>query len=250
MSDYDNISELYYQRRTDKTRFDYNRDIEVPAMIKMIGNVKNKVILDMGCGFGDHAHKLSKQGAKEIIGFDLSKEQIKFAKKQKIKNAKFDIGSMDEKLKYKDNNFDLVISSLALHYVKHINQLFAEVNRVLKKNSLFIISTGHPIFDLLCESVGDRNISRIQVERKDGKQLIEGNYFDETPKLANLGGLGKIMTYPYTFETLIKAGLKNGFELTDYHDAKPIPSSKSIDPEKYKLNTTLPSFILFKWKKK
>jgi hypothetical protein len=49
---------------------------------------------------------------------------------------------------------------------------------------------------------------------------------------------------------LIKSGLNNGFELIDYVDAKPIPISKKYNSEKYKLNTTLPSFILFKWKKK
>ena len=48
----------------------------------------------------------------------------------------------------------------------------------------------------------------------------------------------------------LKLGLNNGFELMDYVDAKPIPSSKKYDLEKYKLTTTLPTFILFKWKKK
>jgi ubiquinone/menaquinone biosynthesis C-methylase UbiE len=250
MSDYDKIAKYYFERRADKTRFDYNRDIEVPAMLKMIGNVKNKVILDLGCGFGDHAKQLLPKGAKQIFGFDISKEQIKLASKQNIKNAQFEKGDMNNKLKYESNYFDLAISSLALHYVKHINQLFSEVNRVLKKNGLFVLSTGHPIFDLLCESVGDRNISRIQVKRTKGMEIIEGDYFDESPKLANLGSLGKIMTHSYTFETLIKSGLNNGFELIDYVDAKPIPISKKYNSEKYKLNTTLPSFILFKWKKK
>ncbi len=60
METYDKLAKLYFERRNDKKRFDYNRDIDVPALIKMIGNVKGKTILDIGCGFGDHALKLSK----------------------------------------------------------------------------------------------------------------------------------------------------------------------------------------------
>lgn len=65
MADYDKLAQHYLERRKDKSRFDYNRDIEVPALIKIIGDVKNKIILDMGCGFGDHAEKLSKQNFKK-----------------------------------------------------------------------------------------------------------------------------------------------------------------------------------------
>ncbi|MBU0459757.1 MAG: class I SAM-dependent methyltransferase [Nanoarchaeota archaeon] len=250
MAGYDKVAKHYFERRADKSRFDYNRDIEVPAMIKLISDVKNKVVLDMGCGFGDHSRKLSEKGAKKIIGFDLSKDLVKFATEQKISNCNFEVGNMDKKLKYKSNYFDLVISGLALHYVKNINQLFKEVNRVLKKNGFFVFSTGHPIFDLLNESLDNSSEAKISIKRVGNKRIVQGNYFDEKPKLANLGELGKMITYAYTFETLIKLGLNNGFELVDYVDAKPVPSSKKYDSEKYKLTTTLPTFILFKWRKK
>jgi ubiquinone/menaquinone biosynthesis C-methylase UbiE len=250
MADYDQIAKHYFERRADKSRFDYNRDIEVPAMIKAIGDVKNKVILNMGCGFGDHSKKLVKKGAKKIINFDLSKELIKFANQQNLPNCEFEVGDMDQKLKYKNHHFDFVISALALHYVKNINKLFSEVNRVLKKNGTFVISTGHPIFDLLSESMGNSSEAKIAIKRVGKKRIIEGDYFDESKKLANLGSIGNIKTYSYTFETLIKLGLNNGFELVDYVDMKPITSSKKYDAEKYKLTSTLPTFILFKWKKK
>lgn len=246
MAGYDKIAKHYLERRADKSRFDYNRDIEVPAMIKIIGDVKNKVILDMGCGFGDHSQKLSQKGAKKIIGFDLSKELIKFANEQDIPNCKFEVGDMGEKLKYKSNYFDIVFSGLAIHYIKNLNQLFQEVNQVLKKNGIFVFSTGHPIFDLINQSPD----FKIGVKRVGNKRIINGDYFDESPKTTNLGSMGKFKLYSYTFETFIKSGLNNGFELIDYVDAKPVPTSKKYDSEKYKLTTTLPTFILFKWRKK
>lgn len=61
MKTYDDIAKFYYKRRKDKKRLDYNRDIEVPAIIKLIGTVKDKKVLDVGCGFGDHTAILSKK---------------------------------------------------------------------------------------------------------------------------------------------------------------------------------------------
>jgi len=250
MAEYDKLAQHYFDRRKDKSRFDYNRDIEVPALIKMIGNVRNKVILDIGCGFGDHAQKLSKQKYKQLIGFDLSKELVKFAHELNIPPSQFYVGDMRQRLKHANSYFDVVYSSLAIHYVENINQLnrlFKEVNRVLKIGGIFCFSTGHPIFNLINQT--DENIIGLK-KQPNGKRIIFGNYFDESPKPNDLGSLGKVKLCNFTYETLIMAGTNNGFELVDYKDAKPTRISKKYDSEKYRLTNTLPTFILFKFKKK
>ena len=247
MVNYDRFAKFYFERRKDKTRLDYNRDIEVPALIKLIGNVKNKVILDIGCGFGDHAKKLSKQNYLKLIGFDTSKELIKLAKQQQIPRSFFYVGDMNKRLKHENSSFDIVYAGLVIHYTRNPAKLFKEVNRVLKKGGIFCFSTGHPIFDLINQT--DEHIIGVK-KQSNGKRIIFGNYFDESLKKNNLGGLGKMKVYNFTFETLIKSVLNNGFELIDYKDAKPTPISKKYDPEKYRVTTTLPTFILFKFRKK
>lgn len=244
MADYDLLAQHYFDRRKNKARFDYNRDIEVPALIKLIGNVKNKVLLDVGCGFGDHAKILSKQKFRKLIGFDISKEMVGLANQQKIPNTIFYVGDMSKKLKHKDSFFDIVYSSLAIHYIKDINGLFNEVNRVLKKNGVFCFSTGHPIFNMLNQT------DKCPIRFNNKKRAVFGNYFDESKKKNDLGSLGKVKLYSFTYETLIMAGLNNGFELIDYKDARPTRISKTYDLEKYRLTTMLPTFILFKFRKK
>lgn len=244
MKTYDEVAKFYYKRRLDKKRFDYNRDIEVPNMLKMIGPIKTKTILDIGCGFGDHALKISKKNPKKIIGVDISKEFIKLAKTLKIKNSEFYVADMNKKLKFKEKTFDTVYSSLTIHYAKDINKLFKEINRILKKEGIFVFSTGHPIFNMLNQT--KQHIIGVNKQQKQ----IYGNYFDETFKINDLGQLGKFILRNFTIETLIKTGIKNGFELIDYKDAKPEKESKKIDQDKYKLTTTLPTFIFFKFKKK
>lgn len=247
MKDYDKLADYYRKKRDDTSKFDYNRDIEVPAFTRFIGDVKDKVILDMGCGFGDHAKKLSKKSYKKLIGFDISERLVKFANEQSIPNSYFYVGDMSKRLKHKDSSFDVVFSSLAIHYVKNIKRLFREVNRVLKRGGIFCFSTGHPIFNLINQT--DHKVVGFK-KKAQGKREIYGDYFDESPKPNDLGGLGKLNICNFTFETLIKSGLGNGFELIDYKDAKPPKSAKKYFPEKYRLTTTLPTFILFKFKKK
>lgn len=246
MKSYDDVAKFYFLRRNDKSRFDYNRDIEVPALIKLIGSVKNKTILDVGCGFGDHALKLSKKNPKFIYGFDLSKELIGVANSLKIKNSEFFVGDMNKKFKFKKDFFDVVFSALSIHYAVDLNKLFKQVHLVLKKKGVFVFSTGHPIFNLINQSENHL----IGVKKSSNKRVIFGDYFDESMRVIDFGSRGKFIMHNFTFETLIKAGLKNGFELVDYVDARPVGASKKIDKDKYKLTTTLPTFILFKFRKK
>ncbi|MCA9485413.1 MAG: class I SAM-dependent methyltransferase, partial [Nanoarchaeota archaeon] len=142
---YNTMARFYHEYRT--TKFEggwfFNEYLEMPAMLKALGNVKDKKILDWGCGSGIYAKILSEKGAK-IKGFDISKEMLKIARES---NPRLDlrIGSglnipFDEK-------FDIVFSSLALNYLKDWDRAFKEISRVLKKGGYFLFSIGNPIID-------------------------------------------------------------------------------------------------------
>ena len=59
-----------------------------PAIHKMLGSVRGKRVLCIGCGNGNECAYIKKKGAKEVIGVDLSKSMIKKAK-IKHKGIKF-----------------------------------------------------------------------------------------------------------------------------------------------------------------
>lgn len=245
MAHYDRLAKEYFERRDNLERFDFNRDIEVPAMIKMVGNVKNKSIFDIGCGFADHLVKLSSKEPKNIVGVDLSCELINIAKSLNIKNSNFYVHDIRKKLNENDENFDLAFSSLVVHYLspKELDNLFSEINRILKKGGEFIFSTGHPLFNLRKTRIGEL------LKNMDNEVMMETHYFNEGPHEVELGStIGKVPIYNFTFETLIKTALKNNFEIIDYIDAKPTESSKIYD--KYRYASTMPTFILFKLRKK
>jgi SAM-dependent methyltransferase len=242
MEQYDKIAKEYYARRKDKTRFDFNRDMEVPAMINLLGDVRRKKILDIGCGFGDHLMQLSKKQPKKLVGFDKSAELIKYAKKLNLSNVEFYIGDMNKKLQYKKRAFDIVFSSLVIHYVpkEKLHKFFSEVNRILKTNGKFIFSTAHPIFNLR-----KQRASEILASGKD-ELRIDLDYFDESAH-SRKWSLAQIKTYRLTFETLIKTALNSGFQIVDYVETKPVESAKKY--KKAELLFKMPSFIIFKLRK-
>ena len=116
--------------------------------LRLLGNIKGKNILEIGCGGAQCGIAMAKQGAK-VIGVDLSYEQLKFAKNLVEKN-KVDItfyqGDIKSLKQVKSNTQDIVFSAYALLYVDNLRKCFREVNRVLKKNGIFVFSLDHPFW--------------------------------------------------------------------------------------------------------
>lgn len=106
-------------------------------------SIKGKTILDIGCGYGWFENYALEKGVKEIYGIEISDEDLVTARENiKSKNVKFSVGGA-LKLPFKDNYFD---TAVAWEVIEHIpenkeNQMFKEVNRVLKKEGEFYLST-------------------------------------------------------------------------------------------------------------
>jgi len=108
--------------------------------LKLFGNIKNKRILDLGCGFGDTATIWALRGAK-VWGIDISPVCIKVAKKvaKRYKVSSFCHFSQmaSENLKFPDSYFDFVFGDAILHHV-NIPKTLKEVRRVLKPNGIVV----------------------------------------------------------------------------------------------------------------
>lgn len=241
---YNDVAQFYHEYRTTKFKdgWFFNEYLEMPAMLKSLGNVKGKKVLDWGCGSGIYAKILNRKGAR-IKGFDKSEEMIKIAKKDSP-NLYLRVGS-GLKIPFNEK-FDIVFASLALHYLKDWNKAFREVSRVLKKDGVFLFSDYNPV---------TKSSKSIICENKKIKALGIRDYFKEREmhyvdwKLPN-GKTVRIRSYAKTYESIIKIIIKNKFEIVDYIDVHPIHSAKNKFPEEYTLWSKVPKFVIWKLKKR
>lgn len=106
---------------------------------------RNYRILDLGCGTGRHLVRLARKGY-DVYGIDYSSTAIEIVKnhiqKESLK-AHLDKGDIFEKLPYKNNSFDSVLSIAVVYHstLWRIRRLFSEVLRVLKPEGIFFFTT-------------------------------------------------------------------------------------------------------------
>jgi 2-polyprenyl-3-methyl-5-hydroxy-6-metoxy-1,4-benzoquinol methylase len=102
--------------------------------------VKNRVVLDAGCGTGYGAHYLS-HASKEIIGIDISESALRYARTHFLKkNLKFEVSDLTG-LTFENTTFDVVCCFDVIEHIEDYKKAIQEIYRVLKSDGLFIIST-------------------------------------------------------------------------------------------------------------
>lgn len=100
---------------------------------EFLGEVKDKKVVEYGCGSGKTAALLAKSGA-QVTAFDISPESVKItqtrAEVNNLNNLQADV-AVGEDLPYEDNSFDIAFGRAVLHHLDP-EQGAAELARVLK----------------------------------------------------------------------------------------------------------------------
>ena len=106
-------------------------------------NLKNKTVLDLGCGPGFWVEQISKQNPKKIIACDLTQKAIDLAKKRcdflSINNIEFVKGNA-ENLPFDDNKFDFINCQGVIHHTPDTQKAIQEIKRCLKSGGTFSVS--------------------------------------------------------------------------------------------------------------
>src|SRR5207248_9740578 len=86
------------------------------AFRSLLPDLGGKRVLDLGCGFGWHCRYAREQGAGFVVGVDLSEKMLARARADTDDTAIEYRRCAIENIDFRANEFDFVISSLALHY--------------------------------------------------------------------------------------------------------------------------------------
>jgi len=239
--EYDKFAREYHEHLLDNKENAWHRYVEKPVMKSILKDIiKNKIVLDVGCGSGIFTNELLKFKPKKIVGCDLSNGLIDIAKKE-YSNINF-YACDAKKTHFKKQEFEIVTSSLMCHYFDDLVPLFKEINRILKPNGYFVFSMHHPVMEITGKLVINNKI--------DKKNSIFREYFKEGLYKWKLGSeMKNMIAYHHTFETIFNSLNKSGFVVENLFETKALNELKKINKKEYNRVMKRPSFLVIKARK-
>ncbi len=113
-------------------------------MMRAIGDVAGSRIVDAGCAAGYYAAALAVNAA-SVIALDASAEMIAIVQAKGLPNMQARRHDLAEPLSWIDDaSIDMVVSSLAMHYLSEWDSTLREFHRVLVPGGRFVMSVHHP----------------------------------------------------------------------------------------------------------
>ncbi|RKN62074.1 class I SAM-dependent methyltransferase [Paenibacillus ginsengarvi] len=113
---------------------------------EVLPDLRQKSVLDLGCGFGWHCRYALEQGASSVTGVDISENMLQKARELTNDAAITYVRMPIEDIDFVGGSFDVVISSLAFHYIEPFQTVCEKVYACLKPGGSFVFSVEHPIF--------------------------------------------------------------------------------------------------------
>ena len=209
----------------------FNAFYERPAIVNLIDNIEGLKVLDLGCGNGYYTELLLNRGAESIVGIDCSPKMVKIALKRVGDRAKIFVANLEQPLEILQGEcFDLIVSSLVLHYIENWERLFKELNSYLKVGGKFVFSVSHPMTDF--KSSQSQNYFEVELIREQWP-----SYDIMMPTFRR--------SFNYIFNTIIQTG----FVLEDFLEPLPLAELEKINENIYNQLSKTPTFLCLKVRK-
>jgi SAM-dependent methyltransferase len=142
-------------------------------------DLKNKIVLDIGCGYGWCELNFLERGVKNIKGIEISEKDLETIRSN-VHDARLDLSvSSATSLPFDDNYFDTIVSWEVIEHIPKDTEklMFSEVARVLRPGGSFYLSTPNRsffsnAFDPAWWLVGHRHYSWRQLERLANAEFL------------------------------------------------------------------------------
>lgn len=201
--------------------------------------LQGKSVLDLGCGYGWHCAFAQQQGAVRVLGIDLSEKMIREARNRNSKNEIMYRVCGIEEYEYPENEWDCVVSNLALHYIEDLETVFGHVHRTLKGDGIFLFNIEHPVFtsapgqEWVCTDSGEPQCWPVD------------DYFMPGKRVTRFLGC-HVVKYHHTLTQILMGLLNTGFALEAVIEAQ--PSEEMMDIPGMKDEMRRPMMLLVRAK--
>jgi SAM-dependent methyltransferase len=225
VNDYDSFAEAYSAENENSL---VNAYYERSAMLALAGDVTGCRVLDAGCGSGPLYAALRDRGA-VVTGIDASARMLGLARRRLGGDADLHQVDLRDRLPFDDGAFDVVVSSLVLHYLEDWNPTLAELRRVLRPGGRLIASVDHPFVAYT-----------IREPRPD--------YFATTSYTFDWTFGGQIVPMKFwrkPLHAMTDAFTAAGFRISTISEPRPNPAARELFPDDFHALSTKPCFLFF-----
>lgn len=237
---YDDLQFFQKYSEMDRSIYGLSGAGEWTSLQSMLPGFKGKYVLDLGCGYGWHCKYAIDQGAAFVLGCDLSEKMLEIAKtKNNDTKIEYQCTAIED-LHLPQTSFDLVISSLAIHYIEDYRALINNIHLWLRDGGEFIFSVEHPIF------TAEGSQDWIYNDQGEVEHFPVDNYSLEGKRHTHF--LGEPITkYHRTLTTYLNTLLENGFTLQQV--CEPIPPESMMTSVSMRNELRRPMMLLVSAKK-
>jgi SAM-dependent methyltransferase len=173
---------------------------------RLLGDVRGKLVLELGCGAASGARWLTQQGARPV-GLDLSAGMLRHAQMiNESSSVRPPLLQADAlALPMRDGVFDIAFTAFgAVPFVEDSARLMREVRRVLKPGGRWVFSVTHPMRWIFLDHPGDEGLVAIH------------SYFDRRPYVEHdETGIATYVEHHRTLGDRIRELVAAGFSLDD-----------------------------------
>lgn len=213
---------------------------EWPVLSSHLPSIKGMRFLDLGCGYGWYCRWAREQGAAAATGIDVSEKMLAAAQELTQDAAITYLRTDLESLTLQPQAYDVVFSSLALHYVQDLASLVKQVYETLEPGGAFVFSVEHPTFtaprrqEWIKDDDG-RDVWPLDSYLKEGKRTTKWLGHDDVVKYHRMAStyITLLLSAGFVLSAMVEWGptveqLENGLDWPKTRDRPPFLIMKAL----------------------
>jgi 2-polyprenyl-3-methyl-5-hydroxy-6-metoxy-1,4-benzoquinol methylase len=243
-SNWNNVAEEYHNSVGDAGDVNHRKYLN-PQILKLLGDINGKNILDLACGQGYFSRILADRGAK-VIGIDASSKLIAIARGYGNRNNQkvaYEVANSADLKSIKDRSQDIIVSNVSFHDIEDLQKTVKECHRILKTSGKLVFSIVHPL----------KSASEKKQKDKSGYYIRMRGYLSQTSKPHFMYPAEKgIKIYHRPIGFYMDELFKNGFLVSGFKEITSRHSGgKNIFDDKLKVayKKEFPLFLIVEAKK-
>jgi len=222
-NDYNSFAEAF-AAETDNGLI--NAYYERPDMLRLLGDVSGRKILDAGCGAGALSAELSARGA-TVTGIDSSSQMLQLARSRVSDATELRLADIQDPLPFDDCLFDDVTASLVLHYIEDWGPTLSEMRRILRPGGRLFASIDHPI------------VAYSDAAPRPNYFATSSYEFDWELR----GHRASMKFWRRPLQAILDETTSAGFRLVGLSEPEPVAEARDLFPDGYIRLLTAPCFL-------